>query len=114
MIGYLVTAWGHNSAIVPSALLGVAVATLFISAAGFIVNDIIDIDIDRINRPDRVLASGAIAVPTAWALYILYNGIGIGLAFLVIGPTSGAIAIVVGAGLAFYSFWLKKVFLVGH
>jgi geranylgeranylglycerol-phosphate geranylgeranyltransferase len=114
IVGYLVTVWAHNAAIAPVPMLGAALATLFISSAGFIVNDIIDIEIDRINRPDRVLASGQISIPMAWGLYILYNVIGLGLAFATTNPPAGAIAILVGAALFFYSFWFKRMFLIGH
>src|SRR5579863_8103207 len=99
MIGYLVTAWYYDLPISLLPLCGAAISVLLVSSAGFIINDIIDIDIDRINRPDRVLAAGLISVPVACVLYVIYNLLGIGIAFVTSGPAVAAIAILVGAAL---------------
>jgi geranylgeranylglycerol-phosphate geranylgeranyltransferase len=112
-IGFLVTAWYYAIPINVGALVAAALATLFISNGGFIVNDIIDLPIDRINRPDRPLAAGRVPVSLAWALYGLYTTVGIVLA-LAINPATGAIAVAIAAGLFLYSYTLKKRFLIGH
>ncbi|MHA1408927.1 MAG: geranylgeranylglycerol-phosphate geranylgeranyltransferase [Candidatus Odinarchaeia archaeon] len=54
----------------------------FIAAAGNIVNDIFDIEIDKINRPHRALPSGRLTIKEAWIQTIIYWIIGIILAFL--------------------------------
>jgi geranylgeranylglycerol-phosphate geranylgeranyltransferase len=53
-----------------------------IAAAGNIINDIFDIEIDRINRPDRALPSGRLTIKEAWVETIILWSIGITLAFL--------------------------------
>src|SRR5689334_5568790 len=106
-IGYLVTAWHYAMPISIGALVGAALATLFISNGGFIVNDILDLPIDRINRPDRPLAAGRVPVMLAWALYVLYTAVGILLA-LSINPTTAGIAVLIATGLFLYSYILKK------
>ncbi len=55
----------------------------FVAAAGNIVNDIFDIEVDRINRPHRALPSGRMTVRQAWAYVIVLSAIGAFLAFLV-------------------------------
>jgi geranylgeranylglycerol-phosphate geranylgeranyltransferase len=112
-IGYLVTAWYYASPINIGAFIGSVLATLCISNGGFIINDIIDLPIDRINRPDRPLAAGRVPVTLAWTMYILYTLIGV-IVGLAINPTTGAIAVAIAAGLFLYSYTLKKRLLIGH
>ena len=45
-----------------------------------IVNDILDIEIDRVNRPDRPLAAGKVSVSAAWTAYLATTVLGIVLA----------------------------------
>ena len=45
-----------------------ALAVFFVCAAGNIFNDIVDIEIDRINRPHRVLVRGALTTRQAYFL----------------------------------------------
>jgi geranylgeranylglycerol-phosphate geranylgeranyltransferase len=112
-IGYLATVWYYGKPIDIGAFFGAALATLCISNGGFIVNDILDLEIDRINRPDRPLAGGRVPVGVAWVMYTLYTLIGIVLA-LAISPATGLFAIAIAAGLFLYSAALKKRFLIGH
>ena len=42
----------------------------FLAASGMIINDIYDIDIDKINRPDRPIPSGRISLEQAKKLFI--------------------------------------------
>jgi geranylgeranylglycerol-phosphate geranylgeranyltransferase len=112
-IGYLATAWYFQIPVQVMAVLAAAGATLLVSNAGFIVNDIFDLPIDRINRPDRPLAAGRISVQAAWILYAVYNAGGILLA-LSINTAIGFISLITALGLFLYSFDLKKRFLIGH
>src|SRR5260221_3603741 len=96
-IGFLVTAWYVHEAVVPGICVAAVLATLCISNAGFIVNDILDVPIDRINRPDRPLAAGRLSVGLAWALYALYTSVGLALG-LVISPATGLLGLAIAAG----------------
>jgi geranylgeranylglycerol-phosphate geranylgeranyltransferase len=49
-------------------LAGVVTAT----AAGNVINDIRDREIDRINKPNRPIPSGALSVQAAWCVYGLF------------------------------------------
>jgi len=45
-----------------------AISTVFVAIAGYIVNDIEDIEIDKINRPDRPISAGIISISQARTL----------------------------------------------
>ncbi|MEM2109927.1 MAG: geranylgeranylglycerol-phosphate geranylgeranyltransferase [Candidatus Odinarchaeota archaeon] len=53
-----------------------------IAVAGNIVNDIFDIEVDRVNRPSRPLPSGRLTVNEAKGLTVLFWATGVILAFL--------------------------------
>ena len=55
---------------------------IFLAAAGNTINDIYDIEIDKINRPNRPIPRGSISLKQAKKLFFLYLGIGIILSYL--------------------------------
>lgn len=57
-------------------LLGLILATVCITAAGYIVNDLYDFKTDNINRPDKVIVERHISRSEAWWLYGLLTSIG--------------------------------------
>ena len=54
----------------------------FLAGAGMIINDIYDIEIDKINRPSRPIPSGSVSLKQAKILFILTFGIGVAIAVL--------------------------------
>lgn len=52
------------------------------AAAGYVVNDIFDIETDKINKPEGRLVGVKIRLSTAWLLYALINLVSIVLAFM--------------------------------
>ena len=50
-----------------------------IAAAGYIINDIIDVPADTINKPEKVLIGKAISKSYAWKWYFFLNVFGLGL-----------------------------------
>ncbi len=52
-------------------------ATLAIAAGGYIVNDILDISIDELNKPGQSLIGNSISEARAWNIYYLLNITGI-------------------------------------
>lgn len=53
------------------------ISSVFIAIAGYLVNDIADIEIDKINRPKRVLSSGILSVAQVKSLQWLFEAAGI-------------------------------------
>ncbi len=84
-----------------------------IGAAGNVVNDIMDLEIDRINKPWRPLPSGRMSVRSAWILYAILNIVGLSTA-LALGIPNGVVAATAILLLFLYSWRLKKVLLVGN
>ena len=55
----------------------------FISASAMILNDIVDINIDKLNSPQRPLPSGRLSIKEAIICYILLSAVGTYLSYLV-------------------------------
>jgi geranylgeranylglycerol-phosphate geranylgeranyltransferase len=62
VVAYLIA----TGTVIPAVLLLFAVVTL-ITAAGNVINDFFDVEIDRVNRPDRPIPSGQVSLPVARA-----------------------------------------------
>ncbi len=90
-----------------------ALSALLINAAGNAFNDIIDIDIDRINRPRRPLPSGRISPPQAALFTSLLALAGIFLA-ISLSLLHALLATAIVALLALYSIYLKNSTLWGN
>lgn len=52
-------------------------ATLFIAAAGNIINDIYDLEIDQINKPHQIWIPNLMSLKKAWSFYISLNVLGL-------------------------------------
>ena len=57
------------------------------------LNDAFDVDFDRQHRPERPIPSGAISLPVVWGWGLAWLGLG-ALSLIVIGKTTGALALV--------------------
>ena len=95
------------------ALLLAALSAALINGAGNAFNDLLDIDIDRINRPLRPLPAGRLTPSAAGMQSLLLALAGCALAFW-LSPSHGLIALAVAALLAFYSISLKNSLLWGN
>lgn len=98
-------------------ILGV-IATLCIAGAGNTINDIYDIEADKINKPQRLIIGRKISEKKATYLFITLNIIGVGIGFYLansIGrPGFSAILIVISALLYIYSSYLKHIAIIGN
>ncbi len=84
-----------------------------ITAAGNVANDLYDIGIDRINRPDRPLPSGEIKPGTARTFAALLFSAGIVLSIFT-NPLCFAIAVFNSAVLILYASRFKKTMITGN
>jgi len=90
-----------------------ALATLLAAASANAWNDYRDIDIDRINQPQRPLPSGMVSLRAALIFSIVLAALSIVLAAL-ISPVALAIAAGSIILLYIYSIWLKSTILLGN
>lgn len=94
------------------------IATLCIAAAGNIINDIYDVEIDKINKPTKVLIGKKVSESNANPLYIILNVVGVAIGFYLsnsIGKSGfSALFVVFSALLYLYASYLKGMFLVGN
>jgi 4-hydroxybenzoate polyprenyltransferase len=92
-----ITAWGAGHAKVPvtvSVVVPVLLGTLMaavLNAANNAINQIYDLDIDRVNKPKRPLPSGRLAMRGAWAFTIVTFVAAWALAWLASPPSPPAV-----------------------
>lgn len=98
----------------PAARIAAAsVAVALLVAFAQVVNDVVDVEVDRIQKPHRPLVSGQIAVRSATALAVVLAGAGLGAAALA-GPGFLVVAAVILVLSCGYSMWWKGTVLVGN
>ncbi len=93
-------------------------STVFIAAAGYIINDYFDTRTDMINKPSRVVVGVEVGRRQAMILHAMLNIIGIGmgvyLAFYIHLPALSFVFFLATGLLWFYSTSYKRQFLVGN
>lgn len=93
-------------------LLYLVLATTFVVAAGYIINNFYDAKIDRINRPVKASLDSYVKQETKLSLYFILNFLGFALGFFVSIKAALFFAVYI-FGIWFYSHKLKKYALVG-
>ena len=93
-------------------------ATVFITAAGYVINDYFDTKTDLVNRPDTVIIGRILNRRWAILLHVIFNTIGIGLGAYIsiyIGiPVLTLVFVFITGILWFYSTTYKRQFLIGN
>jgi 4-hydroxybenzoate polyprenyltransferase len=88
-------------------------STFLVAAAGYIINDYMDVMLDLVNKPEKVIVGKTIS--RRWAMF-LHFGLNL-IAFLLALQLSNTIALSVflsGLFLWIYSQLLKKTYLIGN
>jgi geranylgeranylglycerol-phosphate geranylgeranyltransferase len=85
----------------------------FVASFSMVVNDIYDVEVDRVNRLNRPLVRGEIKISVAWAYSITLLFLGIVFSLLT-SLTGFIIAVVFGFISWFYNFYLKKQGIIGN
>ncbi len=85
----------------------------FIASAIYIVNDIMDAEVDRLHprKKHRPIASGELPLPLAWAAAVLLAGISLAIG-LAISPLATGLLLGYAVTMVLYSFALKHIFLL--
>ena len=93
-------------------------ATVFITASGYIINDIYDVKTDKINKDNKRIIGKTIKSRNAISWYIFLNVLGLGIgtyiAYLVKKPLFGLIFFYCVFSLWTYSKRMKISFLLGN
>lgn len=81
-------------------------STIGLYGGGIVFNDVFDVELDRIERPERTIPSGLISLKeaTSWGAFLLTFGIA--MAFFV-NQTAGFLAILISASALIYDKWGK-------
>lgn len=93
-------------------------STVCIAAAGNIINDIYDVDTDRINKPQRQVIGNKISEKAALNAYLILTVLGVGIGFylsnLIGRPGFSALFIIISALLYLYATHLKNILVIGN
>lgn len=102
-----------NVSLVNSNLFILSLSTVFIAAAGYIINDYYDVKIDLINKPDRVVVGKVLKRRVAMIAHTVLSVTGIGLGLLLsykVALLNLACALLLWA----YSNQLKRMPFIGN
>ncbi len=91
----------------------------FIAGSGMIINDVYDVEIDKINRPERPIPSSSVSLTQAKVLFFLTLGIGVMISIIhslifSLGVVNIILAIFFGFIGWLYSAWGKKQGFIGN
>lgn len=93
-------------------------ATVFITAAGYVINDYFDAKTDLVNRPEKVILGRKLNRRWAILLHVIFNTIGIGLgayiSFYIGLPILTLVFVMITGILWFYSTTYKRQFFIGN
>lgn len=93
-------------------------STLSIAAAGYVINDVYDVETDLVNRPDRVIVGKSVSEKLANNLFIILNVIGVLIGFYLshlVGKSGFfALFVIISALLYVYASYLKQTLLIGN
>ena len=93
-------------------------STLCIAGAGYVINDVYDVETDSVNRPDKVIIGKSVSEKTANNLFIILNVIGVLVGFYLshlVGKSGFfALFVIISALLYVYASYLKQTFLIGN
>lgn len=98
------------------AVLLAALSASLVTAGGNVLNDVLDLEGDRKNHPDRPLVTGEVSVGTARAIAVglFVVGAAVVVPVLLVQPLVGVILAVAVAALLGYEFLLKARGFVGN
>jgi 4-hydroxybenzoate polyprenyltransferase len=102
----------------PADFVLLSLSSILIAAAGYIINDYFDLNIDRINKPDKIVVEKIIKRRWAIIWHLVLSGLGIIIGFylsiklrnIFIGPSNVLCVLL----LWFYSTTFKKKLLIGN
>lgn len=102
----------------PSLFILLVIATILIASAGYIINDYFDLNIDKINKPSRIIVEKVIRRRWAIVWHLILTLVGVALSFYVAYKINnvllGLINLCSAILLWIYSTKFKKQLLIGN
>lgn len=99
-------------------LLLLVIATSCLTAGGNVINDIQDVPIDRVNKPEKIIVGKTITEDNAFNIYIALTIIavvaGFVLCYTINRPVMATVFVLVAFLLYIYATTLKSILLVGN
>ncbi|MCT4630583.1 geranylgeranylglycerol-phosphate geranylgeranyltransferase [Winogradskyella sp.] len=109
---------GVITALSPFSFSLLVIATLCIAAGGYVINDIYDIETDKVNKPECVIVNKYISEKAALNLFIILNIIGVGLGYYLANgiDKSGYFPLffIASSLLYIYASYFKQLVLIGN
>ncbi|SHH68703.1 geranylgeranylglycerol-phosphate geranylgeranyltransferase [Winogradskyella jejuensis] len=110
--------YGFDTALTNLGFILLVFSTVCIAAAGYIINDIEDVEADKINKPNKVIIGKHISETNATYLFIALNVIGIIAGYFIsnaVEKSNFVLLFILTSGLLYiYSTYLKKITLIGN
>lgn len=110
--------YGFDASMEIKMLSMLIIASVFIAAGGYVLNDYFDIKIDAINKHNKQVVGNAISRQKAMLLHQVLTGLGVlcglSLAYLARSFTLAFTFIVIPGLLWFYSASYKRQFMIGN
>ena len=114
----LINSFISNPSLTSVDFIILSLSILFITAGGYIINDLYDIEADTINKPLKVYISKSISKKNAWFIYLLSSTLGVilGIYLSVIKNSDFLSFYFIGTTLLLflYSVLLKKQVFIGN
>ncbi|WP_211277458.1 geranylgeranylglycerol-phosphate geranylgeranyltransferase [Nonlabens spongiae] len=93
-------------------------STALLTASGNVINDIQDIAVDKINKPDKVIVGKKMTYKSAFSIYMALTITAVVMGFIVANaidkPILASVFIIVSFTLYSYATTLKSILLVGN
>src|SRR5882724_7619327 len=106
------------NALLPQRFWLLSLSSVLIAAAGYIINDYFDLDIDRVNKPSRLVVDRIIKRRWTIVWHWVFSGIGVALGFYVSWKLHNIVVGLTNVGcvvlLWFYSTTFKRKLLIGN
>lgn len=118
VVAPVLTSSGEKPSLSVLCFVLLCISTVLVAAAGYIINDYFDINIDIINKPDKMVVDKIISRRWAMAWHTILNMAGVSLGFIVawkIGQIYlGFTQVICSLLLWFYSTSFKRQVLIGN
>lgn len=96
----------------------VVIAVMLIAAGGYIINDYFDVEVDQLNKPDKVLVGTRFTAKRVFVTYLILNAVALSVSvFLLLKTGFLALFLIFPAAIGalwFYSTTYKKQILIGN